>query len=215
MSGQVLSSTNFSSAGLNSEEIYPGIFVVKNFLTQEEIANLTDQFSNMSEEDWSVQYTESLYEFIKDQYGVETIEEAKALGHPVEIDSKWVDKNALIKDENIRNSINARLGKVFEGMEGLDLQGAGSIQRQYEGVELGYHIDSLSNPFVAYAAVMYVNGDFNGGELHFPTIDIKFKPEAGDLIVFPSADEYLHGVTPVEAGPVRYALPAFVNRIGE
>jgi hypothetical protein len=203
---------NFSKAGLTANEIYPGIFVVEKFLTNDEISALTSQFLSMSEEDWSVQYTESLHEFIRDQYGVETVEEAKALGHPVEIDLKWVDKNALIKDEDTRNSINARLGKIFQDLKGLDLQGAGSIQRQYEGVELGYHIDSLSNPLVAYAAVMYVNGDFNGGELHFPNIDIRFKPEAGNLIIFPSADEYLHGVTPVEAGPVRYALPAFINR---
>jgi hypothetical protein len=212
MSSQSLTLDNFFKIGLDAEEIYPGIFVVKDFLTEEEINNLTDQFTNMSEEDWSTQYTDSLYEFIKNQYGVDTVEEAKALGYPVEIDSKWVDKNALIKDEDVCNSINTRLGKIFEDFKDLDLQGAGSIQRQYEGVELSYHVDSLSNPLVAYAAVMYVNGDFNGGELHFPTIDVRFKPEAGNLIIFPSADEYLHGVTPVEAGPVRYALPAFVNK---
>jgi hypothetical protein len=212
MSSQSLTLDNFLKIGLDAEEIYPGIFVVKDFLTEEEISNLTDQFTNMSEEDWSTQYTDSLYEFIKNQYGVDTVEEAKALGYPVEIDSKWVDKNALIKDEDVCNSINTRLGKIFEDFKDLDLQGAGSIQRQYEGVELSYHVDSLSNPLVAYAAVMYVNGDFNGGELHFPTIDVRFKPEAGNLIIFPSADEYLHGVTPVEAGPVRYALPAFVNK---
>jgi hypothetical protein len=208
-----LSLDNFLAADLSAEEIYPGIFVVKDFLADNEIEVLTNQFSTMTEEEWSVQYTNSLYEFIKNQYGVDTIEEAQGLGHPVKIDPNWVDKNALIKDETIRDSINTRLGKIFEGLEGLDLQGAGSIQRQYEGIDLGYHVDSLSNPLVAYAAVMYVNGDFNGGELHFPLIDVRFKPEAGNLIVFPSADEYLHGVTPVEPGPIRYALPAFVNRI--
>jgi hypothetical protein len=213
MSNLPLSLDNFLNAGLVPEEIYPGIFTVKDFLKPDEIEALTNQFSTMSEEDWSVQYTDSLYEFIKNQYGVDTIEKAQALGHPVKIDPNWVDKNALIKDEAIRDNINIRLSRIFEGMEGLDLQGAGSIQRQYEGIDLGYHVDSLSNPLVAYAAVMYVNGDFNGGELHFPLIDIKFKPEAGDLIVFPSSNEYLHGVTPVEAGPTRYALPAFVNRI--
>jgi hypothetical protein len=212
MKDAALALDDFSNAGLNASEIYPGIFVVKDFLTDHEIETLTNQFSRMSEDDWSVQYTQSLYEFIKNQYGVDTIEEAQELGHPVKINSNWVDKNALIKDETVCNSINTRLGKIFENLKDLELQGAGSIQRQYEGVDLGYHVDSLSNPLVAYAAVMYVNGDFNGGELHFPTIDVRFKPEAGNLIIFPSADEYLHGVTPVEAGPVRYALPAFVNR---
>jgi hypothetical protein len=70
----------------------------------------------------------------------------------------------------------------------------------------------LSNPAVVFANVIYVNDDFTGGELHFPEIDITYVPKKGALIVFPSSDEYLHGVKPVGAGPTRYALPAFVNK---
>lgn len=207
-----LRSHHFERAGLQVEEIYPGIFRVPNFLTDEEVDVLQLQFSTMNEEDWKLSYTESLYRFIKDQYGVDTFEEAQALGHRIDIDSNWVDKNAMIQDGRISGTINERLASIFVQFPELDLQGAGSIQRQYEGVKLNYHIDSESNPLVVYAAVMYVNGDFEGGELHFPRIDVKIKPAARDLIIFPSTDEYLHGVLPVEAGPIRYALPAFINK---
>ena len=203
---------DFANAGLEAEELYKGIFVVRNFLTEDEIAVLEKQFTEMTEEEWSKQYTDSLYYFIDKQYGVKTIEEAQALGHDIKIDENWVDKNALIKDQGVLNSINTRLSKLFEPFKDLDLQGVGSIQRQYEGVSLSYHVDSLSNPLVVFANVMYINDDFTGGELHFPTIDVKYRPEKGALIVFPSADDYLHGVLPVGPGPVRYALPAFVNR---
>lgn len=203
---------DFSKAGLEAEELYKGIFVVRNFLKPEEIEALEHQFSEMTEEEWSKQYTESLYAFIERQYGVKTIEEAQALGHDIKIDENWVDKNALIKDQKVSGAINDRLSKLFEPFTDLDLQGVGSIQRQYEGVSLSYHIDSLSNPLVVFANVLYVNDDFTGGELHFPTIDVKYRPEKGALIVFPSADDYLHGVLPVGPGPIRYALPAFVNR---
>lgn len=203
---------HFEKAGLKAEELYPGIFVVKNFLTPEEISVLESQFAEMTEEDWSKQYTESLFEFIERQYGVKTIEEAQALGHDIKIDENWVDKNATIKDQTVVGSVNDRLEKLFDDFPELDLQGVGSIQRQYEGVSLSYHVDSLSNPAVVFANVLYVNDDFTGGELHFPTIDVTYRPEKGALIVFPSADEYLHGVLPVKAGPIRYALPAFVNK---
>lgn len=204
---------HFSDVGLSAQELYPGIFVVNNFLKAYEIEQLELQFARMTDADWSRQYTESLYEFIKNQYGVSTIEEARALGHDIKIDPKWVDKNALIEDQSVSGSINQRLHSIFSKIPGLDLQGVGSIQRQYEGVSLSYHVDSLSNPAVVFANVMYVNDDFIDGELHFPKIDITFKPKKGDLIVFPSDDDYLHGVRPVGKGPVRYALPAFVNRV--
>ncbi len=203
---------NFTQAGFEAEELYKGIFVVRNFLKEEEITAIESQLKTMTEEDWSKKYTESLFEFIKNQYGVDTIEEAQALGHNIEIDKNWVDKNALIEDIEIRNSINERLDKIFGVFTDLNLQGVGSIQRQYEGVSLSYHVDSLSNPLVVFANVLYINDDFTGGELHFPNIDITYRPERGALIIFPSDDEYLHGVLPVGPGPIRYALPAFVNK---
>jgi hypothetical protein len=203
---------DFAKAGYEAEELYKGIFVIKNFLQESEIEALERQFSEMAEEDWRIQYTDSLFAFIKKQYGVETIEEAQALGHNIKIDEDWVDKNATIKDREVMDAINSRLNKIFDKFPDLVLHGVGSIQRQYEGVRLAYHIDSLSNPLVVFANVLYINDDFAGGELHFPNIDVTYKPQRGSMIVFPSADDYLHGVLPVGPGPVRYALPAFVNR---
>lgn len=208
----LLTLENFSSAGLSARELYAGIFVVDDFMTPEELSGIELQIEGMSEEDWSKSYTESLYSFIEEQYGVKTIEEAQALGHDIQIDKDWVDKNATLTVADISMSLNGRLGKLFSGFPELDLYGVGSMQRQYEGVSLSYHVDSLSRPDVVFACVLYVNDDFTGGELHFPKIDITYKPKKGAMVVFPSADEYLHGVLPVGAGPTRYALPAFVNK---
>lgn len=209
--GSILTTEHFTKAGLAVEELYPGIFVVPDFLTDKEVESIKAQIDQMSEKDWSTRYEESLLEFIQTQYGVSTFEEAAEKGYKMSVDSNWVDKNATIKDQETSGSIFQRFNSVLADTPDLEFQGAGSLQRQYEGVNLNYHVDSESNPSVAYAAVMYINGDFNGGELHFPKIDIKFKPRAKDLIVFPSSDEYLHGVLPVEAGPTRYVIPTFVH----
>jgi len=207
----VLTLDSFSAYGLSAEELYPGIFVVENFLTPDEVSGLKSYIEALSPEDWN-SYEESLYAFIEEQYGVKTMEEAQALGHEIKVDEYWVDKNSTIKNQDISDPINDRLYELFSQFPDLELQGVGSIQRQYEGIELSYHVDSLSNPLVVFANVIYVNDDFTGGELHFPKIDITYRPKAGALIVFPSSEDYLHGVLPVGPGPTRYALPAFVNR---
>jgi hypothetical protein len=212
MTDILLRSEHFLNAGLSAEELYPGIFVVKNFLTPSELTEIKTYIDGLSQEDWSKSYTESLYAFIEDQYGVKTMEEAQALGHEIRIDDYWVDKNAIFANPEISSGINTRLLNIFSQFPELELQGVGSIQRQYEGIELSYHVDSESKPNVAFACVLYVNDDFIDGELHFPKIDVMYKPEKGALIVFPSSDQYFHGVVPVGAGPTRYALPAFVDR---
>jgi hypothetical protein len=212
MTNFTLELEDFTQAGLSAEEVCTNIFVVRNFLLPSEIDALMAQFEKMSEEDWKRQYTESLYEFIATQYGVNTFEEAQALGHRIDIDSNWVDKNALIEDRDISIALSNRLGAIFAPRAEFEFRGVGSVQRQYEGVKLNEHLDSESNPLVAYACVIYVNDDFTEGELNFPRLGFKYKPEAGALIVFPSKPEYLHGVLPVGPGPTRYALPAFVNK---
>jgi hypothetical protein len=212
MSDVFLKSEHFLNAGLVAEELYPGIFVVDDFLTSWELTEIRNYIDGLSQEDWSKSYTENLFTFIEEQYGVKTMEEAQALGHAIQVDEYWVDKNATLEHQEVSMTINSRLLQLFSQFPDLELQGVGSIQRQYEGIELSYHVDSESNPNVAFACVLYVNDDFVDGELHFPRIDLKYKPKKGALIVFPSSDEYFHGVVPVGAGPTRYALPAFVNR---
>jgi len=207
----LLTLEHFSNVGLTARELYPGIFVVDNFITSEDISEIEVFIGGLTQECWSKSYTESLFAFIEEQYGVKTIEAAQALGHDIRIDQDWVDKNATLPMQ-ISESINEKLEKLFLQFPELELQGVGSIQRQYEGTSLSYHVDSLSNPAVVFANVIYVNDDFTGGELHFPKIDVTYKPKKGALIVFPSADEYLHGVKEVGPGPIRYALPAFVNK---
>jgi hypothetical protein len=51
---------------------------------------------------------------------------------------------------------------------------------------------------------MFLNDNFDGGELEFKEFNIKIKPEAGDVVIFCSAFPYMHQVHPVTKG-IRYA----------
>ena len=52
--------------------------------------------------------------------------------------------------------------------------------------------------------VVYLNDDYDGGEIHFPFFDIRKKPNKGDILMYPGSWQYLHGVDKVKG--VRYAI---------
>jgi predicted 2-oxoglutarate/Fe(II)-dependent dioxygenase YbiX len=57
--------------------------------------------------------------------------------------------------------------------------------------------------------LLYLNDDYEGGELEFPDWSCKFKPKAGTLIAFPSYIEFSHQVRPVTSGK-RYTLVSWI-----
>ncbi len=56
------------------------------------------------------------------------------------------------------------------------------------------------------SALLYLNDDYDGGNIRFPHCDIDMKPEAGSLLFFPSNYIYIHEVSAITKG-TRYALP--------
>ncbi|MEH6583873.1 MAG: 2OG-Fe(II) oxygenase [Halioglobus sp.] len=56
-----------------------------------------------------------------------------------------------------------------------------------------------------YSLLIYLDQDFEGGELVFPNFDFTLRPQAGMLVAFPSDFRYLHGAKPVLSG-VRHAI---------
>lgn len=52
--------------------------------------------------------------------------------------------------------------------------------------------------------VVYLNDDYQGGEVYFPFFDVEKKPNTGDILMYPGSWQYLHGVRKVEG--VRYAI---------
>ena len=48
--------------------------------------------------------------------------------------------------------------------------------------------------------VMFLNDDYEGGELEFPYFDYKIVPQKGKVVLFPSSFAYSHIAHPVEEG---------------
>ena len=58
------------------------------------------------------------------------------------------------------------------------------------------------------SSVLYLNDDYEGGELYFPLFDVTYKPDAGSLVLFPSYYTYEHGAKPIKKG-TKYCVLAW------
>jgi hypothetical protein len=59
-----------------------------------------------------------------------------------------------------------------------------------------------------YVGILYLNDEYEGGELYFPEHDIEFKPRAYSYICFPGGVENIHGVQEILKG-TRYTMVSF------
>jgi predicted 2-oxoglutarate/Fe(II)-dependent dioxygenase YbiX len=89
----------------------------------------------------------------------------------------------------------------------------------HEGYEMQPHIDTINDyglfDYLKYAAVVYLNDLYEGGEIYFPNIGYSYSPKKGDLIMFPAnSEEYLHGVSKVLNGN-RYTLAYWYSEDGD
>lgn len=71
------------------------------------------------------------------------------------------------------------------------------------------HIDNVpgqnlttpgGNPSRDISSTLYYNDNYSGGEIVFMDQNLKIKPKAGSLILFPSNEDYPHEVLPVLFG---------------
>lgn len=74
-----------------------------------------------------------------------------------------------------------------------------------------YHIDDNPDAIRTVSAVVYLNDDYEGGELGFSRLDdLVIKPSIGDIVVFPSAYLYEHESKPVLQG-TKYSIAVFTH----
>lgn len=84
------------------------------------------------------------------------------------------------------------------------------IRKYNTGIGMGEHYDKYpdSDNETTLSAVVYVNDDYEGGEIYFKDFDLAIKPEAGSILFFPSTADYLHESKPVGAGK-KIMIPVF------
>lgn len=205
----MLTKNNF--VGYDVEEPIDQLFIIKNFLSDDQTNILLNYIESLSQDDWEFEYYQGLKSFCVRKFGSDDIETLIAEGK-IEVTENWKDKNVSLmlnlQTKSICSILNQKINSFLP--KEISTMGPGVVQRQYAGVPLVAHHDQHTDPSVAYAAIIYLNEDYVGGELFFPNKNFTVKPPAKSLLIFPGSEDFLHGVHAPGEGPLRYVLPSFI-----
>lgn len=72
------------------------------------------------------------------------------------------------------------------------------------------HSDHGYSYICTLSSVGYLNDNYEGGELYFDKFNLKIKPEAGDLYLFPSSFIYSHAAMPITSG-IKYSIVTMLD----
>lgn len=197
--------------GFDVQEVHSNILLVNNFLSDEELKEILDIIESTPEEAWKIEYLSNLKNFCMEKFGRDDVENLVAEGK-FEITQNWEDKNLNISNTEIQRKIYNRLNDlIVQSNPNLELSGFATIQRMQQGVELKSHTDQDTDPSIRYATILYLNKEYNDGEIFFPNQGVEYKPEPKSMLLFPGTKDYEHGVKHVGIGPIRYVLVGFIK----
>jgi predicted 2-oxoglutarate/Fe(II)-dependent dioxygenase YbiX len=118
--------------------------------------------------------------------------------------------------QQARFVIGYRLAEHF-GVGGRLYSDSQQLVLWKEGQEMRVHVDNAhpdgaqhNTPHRDFAAVLYLNDAFEGGEIYFPLEGIRIRPSTGLLIGFRGSSECPHGVTTVRSGE-RFTMPCWYS----
>jgi Rps23 Pro-64 3,4-dihydroxylase Tpa1-like proline 4-hydroxylase len=169
--------TNFNKIGNNKDNIK----VINDFLSLEECKMIIDSLN-------SKEYVE----------------------HDLQIDDK---NNPTIKRKSymgldVAGIQQQKVQKILEDSYDVKvIPGSAHVAKWEPGQKLELHVDDLGRTSYNHmASLIYLNDDYEGGEIEFPTHNVSLKLSAGSLIMFPGNEHYPHEVKPILSG-YRYTMP--------
>lgn len=85
-----------------------------------------------------------------------------------------------------------------------------AISKYIPGKAMGSHVDDpqSENTLPLITAILYLNDNYDGGDLVFKNQNIKIKPIAGSIVIFPSVDPFFHESLTLKSGN-KYIMPLF------
>lgn len=197
---------------MNKIELAPGIISYKNVINQETTLDKQIEFA-MSKIDlvWEPAYVKTNGENIIDKNSRDTGSFfVNAYDHLV--DSHQTPKDSFFT--SLSNLFFTKFKPIYDDYNSYHQiftksQESYSILKYGIGQNFVNHIDDLDNTRTV-SMVYYMNDDYLGGEIVFPRFGLKHKPQADEMILFPSTYVYNHSVLPVIDG-TRYAVVSWLK----
>lgn len=85
-----------------------------------------------------------------------------------------------------------------------------NVLRYQTGQEYHAHYDGDTDSKRIISPILYLNDNYEGGEIEFVNYNIKIKPEAGMFLIFPANFAYRHIAHPVKTG-TKYAIVTWLH----
>jgi hypothetical protein len=176
----------------------PNIFVIKDFISSAEAKMLVSLAVNATQEEWSK------YNYTERHKNDEWEDRMLILDHCAGFDDTT---NRIVSDTF--DKIKKEIGKILN-KDIYEYTGFKTIYRSSIGQEMKTHNDQGLGVRYKYGVVLYLNDDYEGGEIFYPHLGIEFKPEAYSLVLHPAHEAYRHGVKAVSSG-TRYSMTSFLK----
>lgn len=170
------------------------IIEIENFISKEDCINII-QYLNSEPSKWTV-FNETF---------------TQCYGMPLSFYDKNLDNYKLKRDifEDIhfkfKNTIQSVFSKKFTGVtyhaQKWNTGGAVDPHSDISDLEGNLNTNSTNK----FTVILYLNDDYQGGELYFTQHDIKIKPKAGSIVTFPGDHTNIHGVSEV-LNNIRYTI---------
>lgn len=196
----------------NAQYLYPGIVVYRNVFTKE--MDLINRLENVlantdSDNKWKEAMTgyASLDKKYRDCYDFKIRKNTD--------DPEGKSESTLLLESIWEDAKAAQVPAVDDYVKGFGL----APLKYWEAFNFikygpGQHFDVHSDHGYSYVATLssvgYINDDYEGGELFFDKINVKIKPQAGDLYLFPSSFIYSHAAMPVTSG-LKYSIVTMLD----
>lgn len=207
----------------NAEYLATGIVVYRNVFGSE--LNLKDRLDLIIENDdtgsltWNEAYT---------GYGAKNLKYRDCSDFKIKYNE---DKSLNLNYKNIRedqqSSTHKELVKLWKdtysaqqdpvndyinmfGLAPLKYWESFNFIKYKENQHFQIHSDHGYSYTCVLSLVGYLNDDYEGGELYFDKLNLKIKPKAGDLYLFPSSYIYSHAAMPVTSG-TKYSVVTMLD----
>jgi hypothetical protein len=118
-----------------------------------------------------------------------------------EIKKAYEDVDSILK--TCLSDYEKRFNFKMEFMEAIN------FVKYKEGNHFSVHTDHGFSYTCTLSSVAYLNDGYEGGELWFPYMNLKFKPQKGDIVFFPSTYIFAHASLPVTSGTKYSAVTMF------
>lgn len=170
------------------------IWVIKNFVTNDEIKNIKNVLNSIKKEDWNCDHPDGHCRINLIDYVGKFTQRIQSMLP----DGLFVHEIGAVN----KLSINQGHGIHSDNHDFLEVRNLNKLIKEFDEFKW---VDNN-----VFGLVIYLNDDYEGGEIFYTKQNITYKPESGDLIIHSAEEHCEHGVHPVKTN-VRYSISSSIR----